>query len=85
MKRILKWLDSKFSRYSAGVDTDEHHSAVRVTTKENNEQENSDSDRTPTVPTLTILEDSSFEVIESTGFDPYDSGSFESSKSRSKK
>ena len=56
-----------------------------VTTKGNIEQENGDSDRTPTVPTLSILEESSFEVIESTGFDPYDSGSFESSKSRSRK
>jgi len=85
MKGILKWLDSKFSRYSAGVEADEHHTAVGVTTKENIEQENGDSDDTPTIPTLTILEDSSFEVTESTDFDPYDSGSFESSKSRSRK
>ncbi len=85
MKRVLKWLEAKFSRHSAVVEADEHHSAVGVTTKENIEQENSDSDDTPTIPTLTILEDSSFEVIESTGFDPYDSGSFESSKSRSHK
>ena len=85
MKRILKWLETKFSWHSAGVEADEQHSIVGVTTNENIEQENSDSDPTPTVPTLTILEDSSFEVIESTGFDPYDSGSFESSKSRSHK
>ncbi len=85
MKRISKWLKNKFSRHSSGVDADEHHTAVGVTTKENIEQENGDGDDTPTIPTLTILEDSSFEVTESTGFDPYDSGSFEWSKSRSRK
>ena len=85
MKRILKWLETKFSQHSSDVEADGRPTSVGVTTKENIEQEHGDSDRTPTVPTLSILEDSSFEVIESTGFDPYDSGSFESSKSRSHK
>ncbi len=50
-------------------------------------------DDTNTQPALTILKESSYEVIELTGneviespgFDPYNSGSFETSKSRSRK
>ncbi len=84
MNRILKWLESKFSPRSAAVEADERHSPVGVTTKENVKEENSASDHTPTLPILTILEES-YKVIESTGFDPYNSGSFESSKSRSHK
>ncbi len=51
------------------------------------------ADDTSTQPGLTILKESSYEVIELTGneviespgFDPYNSGSFETSKSRSRK
>ena len=85
MKWFLEWLETKFSRHSAGVEADERDTSVRVTTKENVKGENSASDRTPTIPALTILEESPFEIIESTGYDPYDSGSFESSKSRLRK
>ncbi len=95
MKRISKWLESKIWRKPAAVGADGRHTPVRVTTtghtpvgvttKENVKEENSDSDRTPTVPALTILEESSFEIIESTGYDPYNSGSFETSKLRSYK
>ncbi len=82
MKRFLEWLETKFSRHSAAVEANEYDTSVGVTTKENVKDENSDSDCTPTVPRLTILEESSLDVIESTGYDPYDSGSFETSKSR---
>jgi len=85
MKRFLEWLETKFSRHSVAVEVDEHDTSVGVTTKENVKEENSASDRTPTIPALTILEESPFEIIESTGYDPYDSGSFESSKSRLRK
>ncbi len=85
MKRILKSLETKFSRHSAAVEADERHTPVGVTTKENVKEENSDSDYNPTVPTLTILDESLFVVIESTGYDPYNSGSFETSKLRSYK
>ena len=85
MKRFLEWLETKFSRHSAGVEADERDISVGVTTKENVKEENGASDRTPTVPTLTILEESPFEIIESTGYDPYNSGSFETSKSRLRK
>ena len=30
MKRISKWLESKFSRHSAGVEADERHTPVGV-------------------------------------------------------
>jgi hypothetical protein len=85
MKRFLEWLETTFPRHSAAVEEDEHDTSVGVTTKENVKDENSDSDRTPTVPTLTILQESSFEIIESTGYDPYNSGSFETPKSRLRK
>ncbi len=85
MKRVLEWLETKFSRHSAGVKADERDTSVGVTTREIVKEENNASDRTPTIPALTILEESSFEIIESTGYDPYNSGSFETSKSRLRK
>ncbi len=60
MKRILKWLETKFSRHSAAVEADERH--------------------TRTLAALTSLEEKPFVVFESTGFDPYNSGSFDTSK-----
>ncbi len=60
MKRILKWLETKFSRHSAAVVADERH--------------------TRTLATLTCREESPFVVFESTGFDPYNSGSLDTSK-----
>jgi len=42
-------------------------------------------DDTNIQPALTILKESSPDDSESTGFDPYNSGSFETSKSRSRK
>ena len=85
MKWFLEWLETKFSQHSVAVEVDEHDTSVGVATKENVKEENSASDRTPTVPKLTILEESSLDVIESTGYDPYDSGSFETSKSHLRK
>ena len=60
MKRILKWLETKFSRHSAAVVADERY--------------------TRTLATLTRREESPFVVFESTGFDPYNSGSIDTSK-----
>ncbi len=83
MNRVLKWLESKFSRHSGGVEADDRYALVAATTKVRVKEENADQYHTPTLPTLTSLSESSFEVVESTGFDPYNSGSFETSKSRS--
>ncbi len=80
MKRILKWLETKFSQHSAAVEADETHSPIGVRPKENAKEENNDSDHTPILATLTILEEPPFVVFESTGFDPYNSGSFDTSK-----
>jgi hypothetical protein len=85
MKRITNWLESKFSPRSAGVNEGEHHGPVRVSSTESVKEETRASDQTPTLPTLVRLDKSCFDVIETTGFDPYNSGSFESSKSRSHK
>ncbi len=75
MKRILKWLESKFSRHSAAVEADERHTPV----------DKHVSHDTVTQPVLRTREESSYVVIESPGFDHYNSGSFETSKSRSRK
>ena len=79
MNRIFKWLESKLSlRWAA-----ERHSPVGVISGEYVEEENIDNDETAVLPTLPNVEDSSFTVIESTGPDPYSSGSFGTPKSRS--
>ncbi len=87
MKRVLKWLETKFSQQSAAVEADERHTPVGVTPKENSKEENSSSDYTSTLPTLAIIRESSYEVSESsldasesTGVDPYNTGSFGGSK-----
>ncbi len=78
MKRILKWLETKFPGHSAYVEPDERHTPV----------DKHVSHDTITQPVLRTREESSYVVIESpgfiesTGFDPYNSGSFETSKSR---
>ncbi len=75
MKRISKWLESKFFRHSAAFEADERHTPVDKYV----------SHDTITQPVLRIRKESSYVVIESPGFDPYNSGSFETSKSRSRK
>ncbi len=75
MKRILKWLETKFSRHSAAVEADERHTPVDKYV----------SHDTITQPVLRTREESSYVVVESPGFDPYNSGSFETGKSRSHK
>ena len=78
MKRIFQWLERKISPESDG-------SSTAVEDTPNVEDVQNDNDHTSTVPTLTTLDESSFLVVEETGFDPYNSGSFESSKSRLRK
>jgi len=78
MNRILQWLERKISPESDGSGAPVEDTSIE-------EEEHIDSDHTSTVPTLTSLDESSFLVVEETGFDPYNSGSFESSKSRSRK
>ena len=115
MKRVLKWLETKFSRHSAVVEADEHHTPVGVSPTESAQEEysvevafdasvpggvESDepeenvlildkyTDDTITQRTLGILDESSLDPSESTGVDPYNSGSFDKSKgwkSRSRK
>ncbi len=40
MKRVLEWLGSKFSRHSIGVEEDDCHTPVAVTTKDIVKEEN---------------------------------------------
>jgi hypothetical protein len=86
MNRFFKWLETKFSRHSAIAEAEELHVpvGVSVTPKENVKEEYTvevgfDQD-TATDPELTILSDSSLDATESAGFDPYDTGCFDPSK-----
>jgi hypothetical protein len=113
MKRILKWLETKFSQHSAAVEADERHTTVRVKTKDTAEEEYSvevafdasvpgrvESDKPgkdiqmPNIydcedpfkkQQLKTLDQSSRDASESVGVDPYNTGRFDTSKSRSPK
>ena len=63
MKRILKWLEPKFTQHSAAV-----------------EEEYSVSDDTIAKPKLSMRYKLSLDANDSAGVDPYNSGSFDSSK-----
>ena len=80
MKRISNWVEDTFSRCSGNRDRPKIDSQEIIESV----PEKGTGDATPTLPVLTKLDASFFEVTESTGFDPYNSGSFESSKSRSR-
>ncbi len=71
MKRISKWLENKFFRHSAAFEADERHTPVDKYV----------SHDTITQPVLRIRKESSYIVIETPSFDPYNSGSFETSQS----
>lgn len=81
MKLHAKWLKRKLSRRSEVPGRAASHESGKSVLI----PDQSASEQTPTLPALTSLEESSFIIIESTGFDPYNSGSFETSKSRSSK
>ncbi len=78
MKRFLKWLETKFSRHSAAVEVDEPGKDIQMPNIY-------DCDDPFKKQQLKTLDQSSPDDSESTGFDPYNSGSFETSKSRSNK
>ena len=52
MKRVLKWLESKFSWHSSDVGADDHHAPLEVRPEENVKEENSGSGDTATLPIL---------------------------------
>ena len=79
MNQIFEWLKSKFSSHS--VEADEDHTLLGVGAQENVKAENSDGDFVTTLPIRTSPVESSYIVVESRAFDPYDTGSFDMSKS----
>ena len=95
MSRISRWLESMGWREPADASVGESDAPVEMTTGENvvaaisanetNAEESSDSEHTPTLTTLTSLDEAKDFGVESPGFDPYNSGSFEASKSRLQK
>ena len=84
MKRILKWFASKFSPRSPADEADERHTLAGATSEDGVPEDQDQLDHTATHPTLTILGESPITVEESDDFDPYNSGSFESTKSSSR-
>jgi hypothetical protein len=64
MTRFLKWLETKFSQHSAAVE----------------EEYSVSGDTTVVQPKLSVRYKSSLDASESTGVDPYNSGSFGGSK-----
>lgn len=86
MKRILKWLETKFSRRSTVVEADEHQSPGRVQSHEPGKDipmpHNYASADTSTQQHLRIPDESSLDASESTGVGPYNTGSFDTSTSR---
>jgi len=64
MKRVLKWLETKFSQHSAAVE----------------EEYSVSGDTTVVQPKPSIRHKLSLLASESTGVDPYNSGSFGGSK-----
>ena len=85
MKQMTNWLERELTRRWAGAQENDRHAPERVGPRENGKEQIGVSDNTPTQPTLMNLDKSWFETIETNGFDPYNSGSFDSSKSRSHK
>ena len=95
MKRVLKWLETKFSRHSAAVEAEvpkrDESQAPGKDLQMPNIYDCDDPYKQQQLKfwedglKLTTLDESVYEVSESPGFDPYNSGSFETSKSRSNK
>ena len=79
MKRISNWIEDTFSKRSEIPDRAENEEPEKIVSIPGK----CAGDPTPTLPVLTSLDASFFVVTESTGFDPYNSGSFETAKSRS--
>ena len=81
MKRIFDWIQDTFSKRSEIPDRAENEEPEKIVLIPSK----CAADPTPTLPVLTALDASFFVATESTGFDPYNSGSFETAKSRSNK
>ena len=69
MKRVLKWLETKFSQHSAAVE----------------EEYSVSGDTTVVQPKLNVRYKSSLDASDSIGVDSYNAGNIDLSKSRSRK
>jgi len=85
MKRISNWLESIIVRKPIDVGAYERQAPLPEIQEKSVNKEYGSYDHTPTLPVLTSLDEAMIGIIESPGFDPYNSGSFETSKSRSQK
>ncbi len=85
MKRIAKLLEGELVIKPDVDEEDEPQTSVTAMADANTEEEDRFSEHTPTVAILTSLDASALIIGDSACFDPYNSGSFESSKSRLKK
>lgn len=85
MKRIAKLLQGELVIRAEVDEEDEPQTSVNAMSAENANEESRFSEHTPTVAILTSLDASALIIAHTNRFDPYNSGSFVSSKSRLKK
>ena len=86
MKRTAKSQEKQEWEKPAIVVVDGEYIITEDSARESVEEENCDGDEAMLLPTLLNSEESPYNIIvEKAGYDPYDSGSFETSKSRSRK
>ena len=79
MNQISKWFARKASQHTESPSQTD----MREPRTSDQFPQECAGDPTHTLPVLTNLDASFFEIADSVGFDPYNSGSFETSKSRS--
>ncbi len=75
MKRFLKWLETKFSLYSAAVEADQSGKDIQMPNSYDCEDPFKQQQ-------LKTLDQSSLDSSESIGVDPYNTGRFDTPKTR---
>ena len=82
MTRIAKLLEGELLIRPDVDEWDDPQSSAETMAEENTREEDKFSEHTPTVAILTSLDASALIIADTNHFDPYNSGRFESSKSR---
>ncbi len=84
MKKIFDWLETKLSGDSAPVEADERHHPVSSQKPAENPsvQEIDDDQETVSQPGLGIQDDADPEYSRDKGFDPYNTGPLDVSKTK---
>ena len=85
MKRISKLFENQSLPKSAVVGADGHHVLAQDSGNEFVEEDNDFFEGTMTLPTLPYMKEASYIIGDKDSYDLYESGSFETLKSRSRK